>query len=64
MQQFDNLINLINGEWLAGNSYSPNVNPSNLADVLGEYTQGDAAQVDAAVAAAPPADPAAAQPAA
>jgi aldehyde dehydrogenase (NAD+) len=23
--------NLINGQWAAGNSYSPNVNPSNLA---------------------------------
>ena len=31
--------NLINGQWLAGNSYSPNLNPSNLADVIGEYTQ-------------------------
>ena len=32
MQQYDNLIN---GEWRAGASYSPNVNPSNLGDVLG-----------------------------
>jgi len=55
MIQFNNLIN---GEWLAGASYSPNVNPSNLADVLGEYTQGDALQVDAAVAAATAAFPA------
>ncbi|UUZ65598.1 aldehyde dehydrogenase family protein [Polaromonas sp. P1-6] len=44
--------NLINGQWLAGNSYSPNLNPSNLADVIGHYTQGDAAQVDEAVQAA------------
>ncbi|WP_225784722.1 aldehyde dehydrogenase family protein [Xenophilus sp. Marseille-Q4582] len=50
--------NLINGEWVAGKSYSPNVNPSNLADVLGQYAQGDAAQVDAAVAAAAAAFPA------
>ena len=50
--------NLINGEWVAGTTYSPNVNPSNLADVLGQYTQGDAAQVDAAVAAATAAFPA------
>ena len=49
MQNFDNLIN---GEWRAAASYSPNVNPSNLGDVLGQYAQGDAAQVDAAVAAA------------
>ena len=55
MQKFDNFIN---GEWLAGNTYSPNLNPSNLADVLGQYTQGDAAQVDAAVAAATAAFPA------
>lgn len=55
MQNHDNLIN---GEWVAGQAYSPNVNPSNLADVLGQYTQGDAAQVDAAVAAATAAFPA------
>ncbi|MBO9515862.1 MAG: aldehyde dehydrogenase family protein [Variovorax sp.] len=54
MQKFDNLVN---GEWLAGASYSANTNPSNLADVLGEYAQGDAAQVDAAVAAATAAFP-------
>ena len=51
-------LNFINGEWVAGNSQSPNINPSNLADVIGEYTQGDAAQVDAAVAAAQAAFPA------
>jgi aldehyde dehydrogenase (NAD+) len=50
--------NYINGEWLAGNSQSANTNPSNLADVIGQYTQGDAAQVDAAVAAARVAFPA------
>ena len=55
MQNHDNLIN---GEWVAGKTYSPNLNPSNLADVLGQYTQGDAAQVDAAVAAATAAFPA------
>ncbi|ROZ62105.1 aldehyde dehydrogenase family protein [Ramlibacter sp. WS9] len=50
--------NLINGEWVAGNSYSPNINPSNLAEVVGEYTQGDASHVDAAVTAARAAFPA------
>ena len=50
--------NFINGEWVAGIGQSPNINPSNLADVIGEYTQGDAAQVDAAVAAARAAFPA------
>ena len=44
--------NFINGEWVAGNALSPNINPGNLSDVIGEYTQGDAAQVAAAVAAA------------
>ena len=44
--------NLINGQWTAGKGYAPNLNPSDLADVVGEYAQGDAADVDAAVAAA------------
>ncbi len=50
--------NLINGQWLAGTGTSANRNPSNIADVIGEYAQGDAAQVDAAVAAAQAAFPA------
>ena len=44
--------NLINGEWLAGNSVSANLNPSNLSDVIGDYTQGDATHVELAVQAA------------
>ena len=55
MQKHDNYIG---GEWVKGNAYTPNVNPSNLGDILGEYAQGDAAQVDAAVAAATAAFPA------
>jgi acyl-CoA reductase-like NAD-dependent aldehyde dehydrogenase len=55
MQQHDNFIG---GHWVKGNSYSPNLNPSNLADTIAEYAQGDAAQVDAAVAAATAAFPA------
>ncbi|MDD0815443.1 aldehyde dehydrogenase family protein [Curvibacter sp. HBC28] len=51
-------LNLIHGEWVAGHTLAPNLNPSNLADVIGEYTQGDAAQVDLAVAAATAAFPA------
>ncbi|MDB5879624.1 MAG: aldehyde dehydrogenase family protein [Variovorax sp.] len=35
-QTFDNLIN---GEWVAGAKYALNVNPSNLADIIGDYTQ-------------------------
>jgi aldehyde dehydrogenase (NAD+) len=50
--------NLINGAWTPGKSYAPNTNPSHLADVIGEYAQGDAADVDAAVAAAVAAFPA------
>lgn len=50
--------NLIGGQWLAGDSYSPNINPSNLADVIGDYTQASAAQLDAAVHAARAAFPA------
>ena len=48
-QQHDNLIG---GQWLAGSSYSPNINPSNLLDVIGDYTQASAEQLDAAVQAA------------
>ena len=50
--------NFINGQWVAGASYAPNINPSNLGDVIGEYTQGDAVQLDAAVQAAQAAFPA------
>ena len=50
--------NLIGGQWLAGSSYSPNINPSNLDDVIGEYTQASAQQLDAAVLAARAAFPA------
>ena len=50
--------NLINGQWVAGAHYAPNINPSNIADVIGDYTQADAAQLDAAVKAAQAAFPA------
>ncbi len=50
--------NHIGGQWLAGSSYSPNINPSNLADVIGDYTQASAEQLDAAVHAARAAFPA------
>jgi acyl-CoA reductase-like NAD-dependent aldehyde dehydrogenase len=54
-QKFDNLIN---GQWVAGSAYTPNINPSNIADVIGEYTQASAAQLDMAVQAARAAFPA------
>src|SRR5450830_588213 len=50
--------NLINGQWVAGAHYAPNINPSNIADVIGDYTQADAAQLDTAVKAAQAAFPA------
>jgi aldehyde dehydrogenase (NAD+) len=50
--------NLINGHWTQGKSYAANTNPSDLADVIGDYAQGDAADVHAAVAAAAAAFPA------
>ena len=50
--------NLINGQWVAGGQYTPNINPSNLADVIGEYAQASAQQLDDAVAAARAAFPA------
>lgn len=51
-------LNFIAGEWLAGSGAVPNINPSDLSDVVGEYALGDAAQVDQAVAAARAAFPA------
>jgi acyl-CoA reductase-like NAD-dependent aldehyde dehydrogenase len=51
-------LNFIAGEWRAGPGAAPNINPSDLSDVVGEYTLGDAAQVNAAVAAARAAFPA------
>ena len=50
--------NLIGGEWLAGNAYTKNISPSDLTDVIGEYAQADAAQLEAAVQAARAAFPA------
>src|SRR5262252_7086983 len=44
--------NLIAGEWTAGATAAPNINPSNVADVVGEYARADEAQVRAAIAAA------------
>ena len=41
-----------------GEKLQPNINPSNLADVVAEYAQGDAGDVDVAVAAATAAFPA------
>ena len=45
----------IGGEWVAATAYSANINPSDLSDVIGEYAQADAAQVQTAIAAWRPA---------
>ena len=55
MSRYDNLIN---GQWVEGKNYAPNTNPSDLSDVIGEYAQGDASDVETAVAAAAAAFPA------
>jgi alpha-ketoglutaric semialdehyde dehydrogenase len=44
--------NLIDGEWISDGARSPDVNPSNTNDVVGEAVRGTRAQADAAVAAA------------
>ena len=49
MTTFDNLIN---GEWVAGASTLPNINPSDTSDVIGHYAQADEAQTEAAIASA------------
>jgi aldehyde dehydrogenase (NAD+) len=50
--------NYVNGEWLQAAQAAPNVNPSNVADIVGEYARADEAQVRAAIAAARAAFPA------
>ncbi|CRD89654.1 aldehyde dehydrogenase [Bordetella pertussis] len=44
--------NFIDGAWLDGVDARSNINPSNLADVVGDYAQADAAQAGMAIAAA------------
>ena len=44
--------NFIGGEWAAGATASPNVNPSDTNDIVGDYAQADAAQAATAVVAA------------
>lgn len=50
--------NYINGEWAPGSFWSPNRNPSDLSDVIGEYAMADKAQTEAAIGAAKRAFPA------
>ncbi|HXJ10433.1 MAG TPA: aldehyde dehydrogenase family protein [Burkholderiales bacterium] len=44
--------NYINGEWAKAPSGAPNISPSDVADVVGEYARADEQQVRAAIAAA------------
>ncbi|MGF6782455.1 aldehyde dehydrogenase family protein [Paraburkholderia sp. GAS334] len=44
--------NLIAGEWVDGATFSRNVNPSSLNDVIGEYSQADLQQTMCAISAA------------
>ena len=50
--------NYVGGAWQGAANASRNINPSNLADLVGEYAQADAAQVSDAIAAARAAFPA------
>ena len=50
--------NYIGGEWIEGVAVNRNVNPSNLDDVVGEYSAADGAQAAAAIDAAHAAFPA------
>ena len=50
--------NLIGGEWVKPSETNPNINPSNIKDVIGEYARGGADDVARAVGAAKAAHPA------
>jgi acyl-CoA reductase-like NAD-dependent aldehyde dehydrogenase len=50
--------NYIMGEWVSATDATPNINPSDVSDIIGEYAQADAAQAQAAIAAARAAFPA------
>jgi alpha-ketoglutaric semialdehyde dehydrogenase len=50
--------NYIGGEWVPGTKWTPNRNPSDLNDVIGEYALADADQTKAAIDAAVQAFPA------
>lgn len=50
--------NYVGGAWWAAQTAAPNINPSDLTDVIAEYASGDAALVEQAVQAARSAFPA------
>ena len=43
--------NFVSGDWQTATEATPNINPSNVTDVIGEYAQGDAETVATAAAA-------------
>lgn len=50
--------NFIGGEWIPAGNAAPNINPSDVTDVVGEYARASRAEADAAIAAAKAAFPA------
>jgi alpha-ketoglutaric semialdehyde dehydrogenase len=50
--------NFIDGAWVSGSGVTVDINPSDVSDVVGEYTQADKAQTEEAIAAAKAALPA------
>ena len=44
--------NFINGEWIPADRYIPNINPSDISDVIGEYASADEVATREAIAAA------------
>ena len=48
---------LINGEWIQSSQHASNQNPSNLDDIIGEYAQASAENVNEAISAAKAAFP-------
>jgi len=50
--------NYINGEWREAAQAAPNINPSNVRDIVGEYARADEGQLRVAIAAARAAFPA------
>jgi alpha-ketoglutaric semialdehyde dehydrogenase len=49
--------NFVAGEWIAGDRITRDINPSNTADLVGEYAQASTAQANEAIAAAKAAFP-------
>ena len=58
MKQTEAFANLIGGEWMRPEATRPNVSPSDVSDVIGEYASAAQADVAAALAAARAAFPA------